>query len=444
MLIVNCSSVGDIIKKIRYKITALLLAGVVLSTGCNGSGGGDDDEPGGDEPSAVIVTDAEGQPLLDESGNPVTEPAATKPPETSETTKDPHAPVDIYVGFIYNGSVAGDTLVTVFEKARGDMERLLGVRTCYIDNVLTQQFQDAVETMRADGVNVIVAASNHFSGVVDKAAKNETGGLVFINLGTDTYSSNEDSLQPAIYEAANICGLAASFNTDSNQIGIVADNNLFHALGVVDAFSLGVQEVPVQNLFVQQHLIWALSDSNSDTKRAIDTLVAEGCDIIFLYQTSEYGIKYCESIGVRVMGMAFNLPELAPTQYLTGYYLNVSSYLVDRIQKARRSSFDADWEFGGLKYGIVGLIQLNADRVKPGTADITAAQYEYIVSGKNKIFVGEVRDKNNTVKIDKGITFNLSQIYKIDWVESHITKEDNFSGARTDDDLIYSDLEIRN
>jgi basic membrane lipoprotein Med (substrate-binding protein (PBP1-ABC) superfamily) len=399
----------------------IMLAAVLCFAGCNAGSGAENGLPEG-------------------SSDGASDGAAQTTEETVDTTDQPR---HLKIGFIYSSGVGtGDELVTAFEEARDDVQRLLGAETGYMEYVLTQQFRQAVEVFRSEGYNVIVAAHNRYAAICDRMAAEETQGMLYINFGTANATANESALQPAVYEAANICGTVAAFNTSSNKIGIVADNNLFHAYGVADAFSLGVLDVPLQYSQVQVSLAWALSDSQTDTKNAVDSLIADGCDVIFLYQSSTYGISYCESLGVRVMGFADNIEELAPNSHVLGYHLNVSGYIVSRMQKARRDSFDIDHNTDGLKYGMVGMSPLNTAAVREGTQDILQAQYDYITEGKNLIFVGEVKDTAGTVRIDKAVSLTTSGIYDITWLEGHIAGEDNFSPQRSESDLVLSDLTI--
>jgi basic membrane lipoprotein Med (substrate-binding protein (PBP1-ABC) superfamily) len=407
-------------KKNRCFVVTVLSVCVIGLSGCN-AGSGEGDLPGG-------------------SDGAFADGGSDTAAETVDTTDMPR---ELKIGFIYSSGVsAGDELVLQYEEARDDIHRLLGIETGYMEYVLTQQFRQAVEAFRAEGYNVIVAAHNRYAAICDRLAAEETGGMLYICYGTKNASQNESGLQPALYEAANICGTVAAFNTMSNNIGIVADINLFHAYGVADAFSLGVLDVPLQHSQVQTSLAWALSDSRSDTKSAIDSLIAKGCDVIFLYQSSSYGISYCDSLGVRVIGFAENIAELAPNSHVMGYYLNLSSYLVSRAQKARMDSFDADNNADGLKYGLVGMTSLNTDVVREGTQDILQAQYDYVTEGKNLIFSGEVKDTTGRVRIDKAVSLMAEGIYDITWLEEHIVSTENFSRQRAESDLELSNLII--
>lgn len=412
--------------KIYIKILSLILCCFLLFTACSDETPADSDTVTG---SDGVPSDGVGSDGINSDG---TETAATEP--------DPTQPVEVKVAFIYNGSVREDAFNDSFEKARSEVMTLRGVTAFYMENVLVQQFDEAVQRCREEGAQVIVAASSHFATACEKAAKNETEGMKYISYGSLESASNMTSFAPALYQPVSVTGLVAAYNTVSNKIGMVIDNNAFHAKGIANAFSIGVKELP--NASIEVGLNWALSSSNNDTKKAIDDFVAEGCDVIFLYQTSVYGILYCEQIGVKVIGYAYNMPELAPDNYLTGYYSNPRNYIIDNVRKAQYNNFRGNIVNQGLKYGYVGMVKLNEALCKEGTDLITDKYYQYVLDGKAAVFTGEIRDQDDKIRVDKGAVLNISQILSIDWLDKNIRSISNFSEPRQEDQLIRSDFTV--
>ncbi|MCL2076873.1 MAG: BMP family ABC transporter substrate-binding protein [Oscillospiraceae bacterium] len=356
--------------------------------------------------------------------------------------EDPY-PLDIKVGFIYSGSVVSDPMAAVFEAARVEVERTLGAETCYIENVRVQQFGDAVEKLKEDGCKVIVSASNHFnSAIVIEADKHYD--LYFISFGGIDQGINLASIQPLLYQAANINGFVAAFNTETNKIGMVVDNNLYNAYGIANAFALGVRELP--NAQIDVALNWALSDRYADTRAAIDDLIAYGCDIIFVYQSEEYAIKRCEELGVKVIGFAYNMPELAPENYLTGMYMNLNTFIIDKV---RNVMYGNTGSFGGLarrglNHGTVGIVMLNEDLVKDGTRTLADALLGHVAEERSPVFSGEIRDRNEVLQVEKGEVLQPQQIFGIRWITNIVVREENMSPPLTEADLHYSDLIIKN
>ncbi|MCL2697040.1 MAG: BMP family ABC transporter substrate-binding protein [Oscillospiraceae bacterium] len=349
-------------------------------------------------------------------------------------------PLDTKVGFIYGGQVGGDPMTAVFEVARNQLERTLGAETCYMENVRVLQFEEAVDRMAEAGANVIVAASNTFNSAVVLAARKYTD-VYFVSFGGTDQSPNLASVQPLLFQAANVCGFTAAFNTYTNRVGMVIDNNMYNAHGIANAFALGVREL--QHAQVDVSINWALSAHHDDTRAAINDLINQGCDIIFVYQSDEYGIKLCEQLGVGVMGFAYNLPELAPEHYITGMYLNLNTYLID---KTRNYMYGNVGVFGdltqrGLLHGMVEMIGFEDDRVKPGTRDLANELRAIIMDERSAVFGGEIRDRAGAIRVEKGSSLYISQVFTMRWLTNIIDTEKNFSEPLTD--IVLSDFVIK-
>ncbi|MCL1822768.1 MAG: BMP family ABC transporter substrate-binding protein [Oscillospiraceae bacterium] len=388
------------------KFLALFLTGILLISGC---GGGATIDPG------IFINEGEVSPY----------------------------PLDMKVGFIYSGSVGSDPMIATFESCRYQLEvTLKSVKTSCMENVLLQQFEQAVEAYIDNGYNVIVAADAKYNSAVVISAKKHQD-IAFISFGGHDIAHNLSSVQPLLYQAANVLGFAAAYNTVSNKIGLVIDPNMYNAYGIANAFALGTRELP--NSQTNLSVKWALSNNFADTKRAVDEFYAQGCDIVFVYQYEEYGIKRCEELGINVMACAFNLPEIAPEHYLTGMFLNLDTYLINEVRKVQYGNF----VFGeltreGLFYPSVSMVQLNENTCKEGTKEIMDKLMNLIYEGKTPIFGGEVRDRNGDVRIAKGDHWKSPQVLQLRaWLTNLITSEQNMSAPLTEDDLIYSDLKMK-
>ena len=140
---------SGLLKKARKIFAVMLTAFCVMTiSGCQ-DGGTDEDVP----MKTVAVTDEEGNPVTDENGEPM---MTEVPLETLAVTDEEGNPVTdengeqvyeyeslpeeekiIYkVGFVYSGHVADGATNGAFEVARAQIERSLGLETCYVENVL--------------------------------------------------------------------------------------------------------------------------------------------------------------------------------------------------------------------------------------------------------------------------------------------------------------------
>lgn len=408
-------------KNIKKKALSLLLAGclIITGTGCNG-GETENPEESTDEQEYVTVTDENGAPVTNEEGDVVTS-------ILSEVPQEP----ELKVGFIYAGTAGGDSASKIFEAARYEIERSLdNAHTCYVENVLVSQFSDATAALVEAGCNVIVSTSNRFSNVISEEAS-ANRKVYFISFGGNEATGNLGCFQGEMYKGSYVCGLAAAFNSDSNILGVVADYSVMSVYNIVDGFIQGTKELNDKTR-PDIRLNWAWGFSDEENKAAIDDLVAQGCDVIFTATYSEYAVSYCEEIGVKVIGLANDMPELAPTQYLTGCYYYLSIFLIDQLRNVRYNMGKAPAVYmGGVKEKAVRLIDFN-ENCREGTKEICDVLYQLAFEEKTLIFTGEVKDNNGNVKIEKGATLTTQQIIKIDWLAENVSVEKDFSAPQLD------------
>ena len=399
----------------------MLLAGclIITGTGCNG-GDTENPEESTDEQEYVTVTDENGAPVTNEEGDVVTSILSEVPQEK-----------ELKVGFIYAGTAGGDSASEIFEAARYEIERSLdNAHTCYVENVLVSQFADATAALVEAGCNVIVSTSNRFSNVISEEAS-ANREVHFISFGGNKAAGNLSCFQGEMYKGSYVCGLAAAFNSDSNILGVVADSSVMSVYNIVDGFIQGTKELN-DKTYPDIRLNWAWGFSDEENKAAIDDLVAQGCDVIFTATYSEYAVSYCEEIGVKVIGLAHDMPELAPTQYLTGCYYYLSIFLIDQLRNVRYNMGKTPAVYmGGVKEKAIRLIDFN-ENCREGTKEICDVLYQLAFEEKTLIFTGEVKDTNGNVKIEKGATLNTEQIINIDWLAENVSVEGDFASPQLD------------
>lgn len=393
----------------KYRLLSLILAGCMFLTACSGGDDVDPESTTTTEPY-VEVTDADGNPVTDDEGNVVTSIISLIPTEK-----------ELNVGFIYPGTAGGDAVSQIFEIARVQAERTLNANTCYIENVLVGQFEDATAKLVSNGCNVIIAASSRYAhAVFDEAKANSK--IYFISVGGTRTSFNLACFNGEMYKTAYICGMAGAYNSDSNILGIVADPSILSCYNIVDAYTLGAEELTEGDTDVRLNYAWGNNDS--ENRDAIDDLIEQGCDVIFTATYSTFAVEYCEQRGVKVIGMAYNMPELAPENYLTGCFYNVSLFIIDMLRSVRYDTSESVEYLGGINEGAVRLVDFN-ENCKPGTQDVCDTLYQLCADGRAQIFNGEIRDNNGNVKVEKGAVLQSGEILSIDWLEEYIT-EKNF------------------
>lgn len=353
--------------------------------------------------------------------------------DPEETTGEEVAeePIEHIVGFIYNGTVKNSTHNLIMENARNQLERNLGVATYFIEDVYVKNFIEAVDLFIERGVTIIISGNRVFEHVVERAAK-DNPDINFISFGNSSTRLNLTNFLPLLYQPANVCGLAAAYNSDSDTLGIVADNRMFNCAGVINAYIQGAKEVPSAHFAT--YVNYASSGNEADVKAAIDDLVSKGNDTIMLYLSTDYGIKYCEQIGVKVIAFSGNLPELAPNNYITGFYFNVDSYITEQVRFIQNEYFMPMTTIGEMVTGHVQMIKLNST-VTEGTSELTDLLYNGI-NNNDKVFEGKITDNFGTVMVQSGVTLTFFDVLEIDWLDYSVGSNfKEFSGPVPEFDL---------
>lgn len=408
-------------KKRYIKLISLALCGIMALTGCSGGEGNPEATTesttiGGDGISYVEVTDEEGKAVTDKEGNVVTSQVIEKLPEEKE----------LNVGFIYSGKIAGDNMAETLDQARLQAEKTLGANTYYIENVLVSQFGEAcAKLIEEKKCNVIVACSPKFASAM-KSEASVNSSVYYIGIGGATATGNACTFQGAMYESAYVCGIAAAYNSSNNTIGIISDLSVLGCYSVINGFIQGAKELTDKSTDIR--LNWAWSNKDDEVKAAIDDLVAKGCDVIFTCSYSDYAVSYCEKIGVKVVGMSYRTPELAPEHYLTGCYYNFGNFLIDTLRGVRYGTASAAIFKKGLSSGAVRVVDLGT-ACKEGTKEITNALYQLVTENKVAIFSGEIKDNVGIIRVEKGTSLTHDEIWRIEWLEQSVRSAGDFTQA---------------
>ena len=426
--------------KIFRNAAAVLTAGAAILTfsGCNA----EEEEPELPEGSykTVAITDGEGNPVTDENGEPtfekvplqtraVTDEAGKEVTDVNgnviyEYTDEEEEPIVWKVGFIYGGEAADGATLTMFEIARGQIQKALGLDTCYMENVLVSDFPEAVNTLLDDGCNIIVSCSPKFASSVDKESRATSTDTYFINFGGSGANAHMSSFGGELYQTAAVAGMAAAHNTTSNVIGIVADPGEYNVYGVIDAFTIGASEI--WDVHTDVRVNWAWSNSESEIEAAVDDLITQGCDVIMSYMESDYPEIYCANKPVKVIGNSYTLPEIAPDNFVTGFHFNFSTFLVDEVRSIIFDNFSSKVYQGDIASGMIRLLSFGPN-VTEGTQDICDKYYEYIKSGHAKVFSGELKNMDGKVMIEKGQSIQFNNIIKVNWYVQGIHKVTSFT-----------------
>jgi hypothetical protein len=189
---------------------------------------------------------------------------------------------------------------------------------------------------------------------------------------------------------------------------------MFNSAGVINSYIIGIKKFLSRDADI--HMNWVDSVNDSDVRDAIDNLVQRGNDVIMLYTSTDFGIRYAEQIGVKVVAYSRNLPELAPNNYITGFYMDVAPYLTQKVMFIVNNMFVPEQLVGGLSTGHTRFTALNNAVVDAETRSLTNNLYENLKI-KDEVFSGRLADNYGNTQVDFGYTLHAQEIFDIRWLE---------------------------
>jgi basic membrane lipoprotein Med (substrate-binding protein (PBP1-ABC) superfamily) len=345
-----------------------------------------------------------------------------KEPAAPGDDPDEEEPKIQRVGFIYAGRIEGSAHNRMWEDARLALERNLDVETYYIENVFVVNFQEAADLFATKGIDTIVSTSHYFTKMVQEAARTHQD-VKFISFGgRDVLSPNITSFQPLLYQPAHVAGFAAARNVSDGigDIGVVVDPRMFNLYGVVNSFIKGARQYFTNG--VRVHVREIYSGHESEARDALNEFRSLGIDTVLCYVDTHYAIRYAEQIGMKVVGYANNIEQLAPNYHIAGFYFDIRSYLTEVVAMLYHDNFAPRATYADMLSGRVGMSELN-----PNTEIIVAATHRNageirnrVLNGTASIFRGEIFDNHGTLQVPNAANLSSHEILDIGWWEFSI------------------------
>jgi basic membrane protein A len=320
----------------------------------------------------------------------------------------------IYVGPHNDGgwSQAHDNGRLAVQKAFGSK-----VQTTYKELVPEgPQTCQVIESLVRDGNKIIFATAFGFQTCMASEAKKHpdvyfeqaTGTLQSKNLA-EYFGAGEDSIY--------LAGMAAGAATKKNLIGEVVAFPIPEVLRHASAFALGAQAV---NPKAKLRLVFTNSwiDQAKDKKGA-EALHAAGADVLGQNVDSTAIGQYAQSVGVPWVGYNADARKFAPTSWLTAAVYNWGVYYVPRVKAAMNGTWKTGFYYGKIKDGFTGLAPYGP-KVSAKTKALIAAKRKALVAGTFHVFSGPLYDQSGKLRVPKGKTLTVNQLYAIDWLAKGI------------------------
>ena len=301
------------------------------------------------------------------------------------------------------------------DEGRQYVQKMLGskVETTYKENVPEgPQVSQVIESLIRDGNKIIFATSFGFQSAMAAAAKKHpdvkfemaTGTTVLSNMA-EYFGAGEDSIY--------LSGMAAGAASKSGVIGYVVPFAIPEVIRHANAFALGAQAT---HPGAKVKLVWTNSWFSPDKeKKAAQSLHAAGADVIGQNVDSPAAGQYAESASVPWVGYDSNAQSFAPKQWLTAAVYDWGRYSLKRVKAAMNGTWKTGFYYGNMKDGFTTIAPFGPG-VSAATKAKIAAKMAAIKKGAFYEFAGPLFDQSGKLRVRRGQSLTVKQLYAIDWL----------------------------
>ena len=158
---------------------------------------------------------------------------------------------------------------------------------------------------------------------------------------------------------------------------------------------------------------WAVTDS--EIRRAVDVLSAKGCDVIISYTESPEVVNYCSSKGIKVIGNVDYGSNYADYDSMILYfYSSRDSFFLSQYKAMQMGDWETSSYMGTLGNGVL-CISDALPAAKDGTQNIINALVPKVASGAAPIFMGQLKDTSDSIRLREGAVMSTSDVLAMDW-----------------------------
>lgn len=318
------------------------------------------------------------------------------------------------VGFIYLGPVGDFGWTYQHDIARKATVEHFGdkIKTTYVENVAEGPDSEKVlNDLANQGNKLIFATSFGYMNYVLNSAKRHPA--VFYEHATGyKRAPNVSTYNIRFYQARYVQGVIAGKLSKAGLAGYVGSVPVPEVVQGINAFMLGMQSVnPKARLKFVLINSWYDPPKEGDAAKA---LIDQGCDIITQHTDSPAPLQAAASRGVKAFGQSTDMSKFAPTTELTASTDVWSPYYIKRIQDVLDGTWKSTDTWGGFDSGMLKMSPFT--NMPEDVAELATSTVADIKSGKNKIFVGPIKDQSGAVKVPAGTTMDDAALSGMQWL----------------------------
>ena len=324
----------------------------------------------------------------------------------------------VKVGFVYLTTPGDHGWTYAHEVARQDVEKHFGnkVETTFVENV--PEGPDSARVIRElakQGNDIIFTTSFGYMDHTIKVAK-EFPNVKFEHITGYKRSPNVATGNIRFYEGRYVQGVVAGLMTKSNKIGYLASFPIPEVIQGINAFGIGLRSV---NPKAEVSVIWV--NSWYDPVKEADAAkvhIAEGADILAQHTDSPAMLQTAQKAGVHGFGQSSDMKAFAPKAQLFSSVNNWGPYYISKIQQMMDGKWSTgdgpDHWAGNTWVGMADdyLVLSPFENMPADVAKAAAQAAADIKSGKNKIFIGPIKDNAGKLRVPAGKTLNDGELFQ--------------------------------
>jgi basic membrane protein A len=319
---------------------------------------------------------------------------------------------ELKVGFIYVSPVGDAGYSYSHDVGRKAIEAMDGVTTSYVEAVPEGPDSERVMVnMARKDFDIIFATSFGYMDSMVKVSK-QFPKTVFLHCSGFKTTENMGNYFGRIYQARYLSGIVAGGMTKSNVIGYVAAFPIPEVIRGINAFTLGVRSV---NPNATVRVVWTKTWYDPATeKEAGKSLLDVGADVIAQHQDSPGPQEAAQEKGVYSIGYNTDMSAFAPKAHLTAPVWNWGVYYKQVVEAVRKGNWKPEAAWPGMAEGVVELAPFGP-MVPKDLQDKVNTEKAEIIAGRQKIFVGPIKDQKGVVKVADGVVATDPELLGMTW-----------------------------
>lgn len=333
------------------------------------------------------------------------------------------ASAETKAGFVYVGPIGDHGWSYQHEQGRLAVEKELGIKTSYVENV--PEGADAERVIRqlaSSGHDIIFTTSFGFMNPTLKVAK-MFPKVKFEHATGYKRAANLSTYAARFYEGRAVIGTIAGKMTKSKMVGYIGSFPIPEVIRGINSFTLALRKVNPEAVV---KVVWVNSwfDPGKESDAA-KTLIDQGCDIITQHTDSPAPLQVAEKRGVYAFGQASDMIAFAPKAQLTSIVDNWDDYYIARTKAVMDGTWESVDTWDGLKPGMVEMAPYG-DAVPADVRELADSVKNSIIDGSFHPFQGPIKNQKGELVVKEGEVISDKELVGLNWyvegVEGSIPK----------------------